>query len=727
MRKRLKKFGAIALAASISLSCLMTTGFAATSSGNYYIDNFNEQYNKIKDTNNGYFNSKGIPYHCVETIICDGPDYGHESTSEAASYYVWLEAMKGKMSGDFSGVTKAWDIIEKYYIPTHQDQPCMDRYNPSSPATYAAEYGNPNKYPSKMDSSKASGQDPLDAQLKSAYGSSDMYGMHWLIDVDNWYGYGQRDTGTGSPVYINTYQRGPQESCFETVTHPSWEAFKFGGKNGFLDLFIGDNSYSKQFRYTDAPDADCRAIQATYDAVKWAKESGATIDSAIAGKAAKMGDYLRYAMFDKYFHKMGNGSQPGTGYDASNYILGWYYSWGGDATSNSWAWKIGCSHAHQAYQSPLAAWILSTQPEFKPKSSNGASDWKKSMDMQIKFYNWLQSKEGAIAAGATNMYNGDYSPVPSNVSTFYGMAYKETPVYEDPKDNRWIGFQAWPMQRVAEYYLETKDPNAKELVTKWGDWVQSEIKFDDANETFKTPMNLSFTGQPDTMNASTTGKPANSNLSVNVDTYDFDMGASASLANALCYIAKANNDDDLRLTAKKMIDYLEKYKDSKGISTEVASPDYSRINDKIYIPAGWTGKMPNGDVIDSNSTFLSIRSNYKKDADWPRVEAALNAGQAPTFKYHRFWQQCDIALAYGTYASLFPEDKIRGGGDNPPTPTLGDVNVDKAVNALDLALLKKYLLNNSTVIDLKNADLNGDGTVNALDYAALKKKLLSGT
>ena len=58
-------------------------------------------------------------------------------------------------------------------------------------------------------------------------------------------------------------------------------------KNGYLDLFTGDDSYAKQFKYTNAPDADARAIQATYWANKWAKENGANISNYVQ-KAAKM-------------------------------------------------------------------------------------------------------------------------------------------------------------------------------------------------------------------------------------------------------------------------------------------------------------------------------------------------------------------------------------------------------------------------------------------------------
>ncbi|WP_024831726.1 glycoside hydrolase family 9 protein [Ruminiclostridium josui] len=55
----------------------------------------------------------------------------------------------------------------------------------------------------------------------------------------------------------------------------------------------------------------------------------------------------------------------------------------------------------------------------------------------------------------------------------------------------------------------------------------------------------------------------------------------------------------------------------------------------------------------------------------------------------------------------------------------GDLNNDKEINAIDFALLKKYLLDgNAGGIILTNADMNKDGAVNALDFASLKLYLL---
>lgn len=398
------------------------TQLAATKA---YDGRFLELYGKITDPANGYFSPEGIPYHSVETLIVEAPDHGHETTSEAYSYLIWLQAMYGKITGDWTRFNAAWETMEKFMIPTKADQPTTSFYNASKPATYAPELDTPNEYPAKLDSGVSVGQDPIASELKSAYGTDDIYGMHWLQDVDNVYGYGNSpgkceagpsDTG---PSYINTFQRGSQESVWETVPQPTCDAFKYGGKNGYLDLFTGDASYAKQWKFTNAPDADARAVQAAYWADVWAEEQGKGSEvSATLGKAAKMGDYLRYAMYDKYFKKIGNcvgpsTCAPGTGKDASHYLLNWYYAWGGATdTSAGWSWRIGSSHAHGGYQNPLAAYALSSYADLKPKSATGQADWAKSLDRQLEFYRWLQSDEGAIAGGATNSWKGHYATPP---------------------------------------------------------------------------------------------------------------------------------------------------------------------------------------------------------------------------------------------------------------------------------------------------------------------------
>ncbi|MFF0792998.1 glycoside hydrolase family 48 protein [Streptomyces spiralis] len=628
-----------------------------------YDARFLDLYGKITNPANGYFSPEGIPYHSVETLIVEAPDYGHETTSEAYSYLLWLQAMYGKVTGDWSKFNNAWGIMEKYMIPTHADQPTNSFYNASKPATYAPEEDTPDQYPAKLDTSVSVGSDPIAGELKSAYGTDDVYGMHWIQDVDNVYGYGNEPgkceagpTATG-PSYINTFQRGPQESVWETVPQPTCDSFKYGGKNGYLDLFTGDSSYAKQWKYTDAPDADARAVQAAYWADVWAKQQGKGGDvSATVTKAAKMGDYLRYAMYDKYFKKIGNcvgasACPAGTGKDASHYLLSWYYAWGGATdTSAGWAWRIGSSHVHGGYQNPLAAYALSSYADLKPKSATGATDWSTSLQRQLEFYQWLQSSEGAIAGGATNSWQGRYATPPSGTPTFYGMYYDEAPVYHDPPSNQWFGFQAWSMERVAEYYQQTGDTKAKAVLDKWVKWALSQTTVN-PDGTFRIPSTLQWSGKPDTWTPSSPG--SNSSLHVTVADYTNDVGVAAAYAKTLTYYGARSGDAQAKSTAKALLDGMwNNDQDSLGVAVQETRTDYSRFGDSVYVPSGWTGTMPNGDKIDSSSTFSSIRSFYKNDPAWSKIESYLKGGAAPTFTYHRFWAQADIALAMGSYAEL---------------------------------------------------------------------------
>ncbi|MFG2934313.1 glycoside hydrolase family 48 protein [Streptomyces sp. NPDC048282] len=629
-----------------------------------YDARFLDLYGKITNPANGYFSPEGIPYHSVETLIVEAPDQGHETTSEAYSYLLWLQAMYGKVTGDWSKFNGAWDLMEKYMIPTHADQPTNSFYNASRPATYAPELDTPNEYPAKLDTSVSVGPDPIAAELKSAYGTDDVYGMHWLQDVDNVYGYGDTPGGgceagptADGPSYINTFQRGAQESVWETVPQPTCDAFKYGGTNGYLDLFTGDSSYAKQWKYTDAPDADARAVQAAYWADVWAKQQGKGGDvSATVGKAAKMGDYLRYAMYDKYFKKIGNCVGPttcaaGTGKDASDYLLSWYYAWGGATdTSAGWAWRIGSSHVHGGYQNPLAAYALSSYADLKPKSATGPADWGTSLTRQLEFYRWLQSSEGAIAGGATNSWQGRYASPPSGTSTFYGMYYDWEPVYHDPPSNQWFGFQAWSMERVAEYYQQTGNATAKAILDKWVAWALSRTTIN-PDGTYQIPSTLQWSGQPDTWNASSPG--SNSGLHVTVADYTNDVGVAAAYAETLTYYAAKSGDATAKSTAKALLDGMwGHYQDSLGIAVPETRADYNRFGDAVYVPSGWSGTMPNGDAVNSSSTFASLRSFYKNDPAWSKIQSYLAGGAAPVFTYHRFWAQADIALAMGSYAEL---------------------------------------------------------------------------
>ena len=633
--------------------------------GNEYADRFLALWNDMHSPKNGYFSPEGVPYHSVETLMVEAPDYGHETTSEAFSYWMWLEAAYGKLTKDWKPLAKAWETTEAYLIPTEEDQPTAGSYTDSHPAVYAGEQDQPSGYPTPLDPSAQTGQDPLAKELKETYRTSFIYGMHWIIDVDNWYGFGRRGDHVSRPAYINTFQRGEEESVWEAIPQPCWEDMQFGGDNGFLDLFVKQSgAYAKQWKYTTAPDADARAVQAMYWAKTWADEqgAGAGIDPLVK-KTSKLGDYLRYALFDKYFKTMGCQSPQcpaGEGRDSAHYLLAWYYAWGGSAgKSVGWSWRIGSSTAHSGYQNPFAAWVLADDQAFKPASKNGASDWAKSLDRQLEMYRWLQSAEGGIAGGATNSYRGRYEKFPDKLSTFYKMGYVEAPVYVDPPSNNWFGFQAWTMDRVAQLYYVTGNEHAKVILDRWVKWVLANVRLT-KDGSFEIPSDLVWSGQPqlnwdDKTQSWDAGSGFNKTLHVKVKDHSQDIGVAGALARTLLFYSAKSGEHRGAHVAKELLDRMwKKFRDDKGVATKEARTDYKRFGDKIFIPADWAGQMPNGDPIDSSSTFESIRTRYTKDPDWPRVEAALKNGQAPTFTYHRFWAQSDIALANAALAILYP-------------------------------------------------------------------------
>ncbi|WP_017582184.1 glycoside hydrolase family 48 protein [Nocardiopsis valliformis] len=634
-----------------------------------YEQRFLDQYDRIKDPDSGYFRDFDgllVPYHAVETLIVEAPDHGHATTSEAYSYYLWLEATYGRITQDWAPFNSAWESMEAFIIPGTADQPTNASYDPAEPATYIAESLQPSDYPMPLRPEVQVGQDPLADELSGTYGTDEVYGMHWLLDVDNTYGFGFCGDGTDdAPAYFNTFQRGSNESVWETVPHPSCETFAHGGDNGYLDLFTDDENYSEQWRYTNAPDADARAVQVAYLAHEWAAEQGNESDIADSvAKASMMGDYLRYAMFDKYFKEVGDcvGAEscpPGTGRDSAHYLLSWYYSWGGalESAEYPWAWRIGGSSAHQGYQNVMAAYALSETEALRPQSATGADDWGVSLDRQLEFIQWLQSSDGGIAGGATNSWEGVYGEPPAGTPTFYGMYYDEKPVWHDPPSNQWFGFQVWDIERVAEYHRLTGDERAGDVLDSWVPWVIANTTIGTDGD-FAIPAEMEWSGAPDSWTGTPTGNPG---LSVEVVSHNQDVGIAAGLAKTLMHYSAATGDEASLETAEALLDALLEHEGDLGVAIPETRADYERFGDPYdpatgegtYVPQGWTGTMPNGDVIDSDATFASIRSFYQDDPNWGQVEDYLDGGPVPEFTYHRFWAQVDVATALATHGELF--------------------------------------------------------------------------
>ena len=862
--KKNKTVLAAVLAAAMACSAIVPTAASAagtrTKAEAYgdktYAARFMSLYDDVitNGVQNGYMSSTstvsgglGVPYHSVETLCIEAPDYGHETTSEALSYLVWTAAMrdnivnkanKGEItvkgekdaaSETVGDTAKAWKTMEATLVP---DTQAGIMQKSQLKATYSDEWEQIELYPTDMLTGNEAAN-PIHQYFTSAYGSDKgLYLMHWLADVDDWYGFGagtssqyKQQNVSGSFTMINTFQRGEQESCWETIPHACVEELKFGIKSGqegstrnggMKGFFNTEQNVAQQYSYTNAPDAEDRAIQAVYAANRWGV-ADQSVDSKWGGSqkldvlAAKMGDETRNNMFDKYYKTIGTTNK----WDSSNsngqyYLMNWYTSWGG-ALDGGWAWQIGCSHAHEFYQNPLAAYALAydTNLSSNMKAQGAVEDFKKSFQTQMEYYLWLLSNDGVIAGGSTNSVNGRYEEHSKNASgtaEFNKMVYVEHPVYADPGSNHWIGNQVWAVQRLAELYYVVKTQGDASGITvggmdlttaletildKWTGWFldnsilgkasgtitfedyyehyhekdgTGKTKFEipdlstvtDDGESFSIPSSLIWSGEP---NSWTGTYQENTNLKATIVGYgDGDLGCVSSLANTLIYYAagrgvsasdlatgeasyKANRgtkSTDMKdraaqslYLAKELLDReWNKYRDDIGLGvsdhntnltrlweTKLVLPNGQRANGlgKVLAKGDYSGKMPNGDLIQDGVAFVDIRSNYKSDPMYQEAEKYYQQDgntDGYYFTLHRFWHAGDIMMALGTMSEVYPDLTPDPDSENPDTdaPVVTPSDVTIAVGET------KDLTVDQTGCDFKSDDdsiasVSKDGTI----------------
>ena len=860
--KKNKTVLAAILAAAMACSAIVPTAASAAGTrtkaeaygDSTYAARFMSLYDDVitNGVQNGYMSSTstvsgglGVPYHSVETLCIEAPDYGHETTSEALSYLVWTAAMrdnivnkanKGEItvkgekdaaSETVGDTAKAWKTMEATLIPDTQAG-IMQKQQLS--ATYSDEWEQIELYPTDMLNGN-NAVNPIHQYFTSAYGSDKgLYLMHWLADVDDWYGFGagtssqyKQQNVSGSFTMINTFQRGEQESCWETIPHACVEELKFGIQNGqegstriggMKGFFNTEQKVAQQYSYTNAPDAEDRAIQAVYAANRWGV-ADQSVDSKWGGSqkldvlAAKMGDETRNNMFDKYYKTIGTTNKwDSSNSDGQYYLMNWYTSWGG-ALDGSWAWQIGCSHAHEFYQNPLAAYALAydTNLSSNMKAQGAVEDFKKSFQTQMEYYLWLLSNDGVIAGGSTNSVNGRYEEHSKNASgtaEFNKMVYVEHPVYADPGSNHWIGNQVWAVQRLAELYYVVKTQGDASGITvggmdlttaletildKWTGWfldnsilgkASGTITFEDYYEkyhekdgtgktkfeipdlstvtddgtSFSIPSSLIWSGEP---NSWTGTYQENTNLKATIVGYgDGDLGCVSSLANTLIYYAagrgvsasdlatgeasykssRGTKSTDMKdraaqslYLAKELLDReWNKYRDDIGLGVSDHNTNLTRLwETKLVLPNGqrtngqgktlakgdYTGKMPNGDLIQDGVAFVDIRSNYKSDPMYLEAEKYYKQdGNTDNYYFtlHRFWHAGDIMMALGTMSEVYPD--LTPDSETPdtdaPVVTPSDVTV-KVGETKDLTV-------DQTGCDFKSDDesiasVSKDGTI----------------
>jgi glucuronoarabinoxylan endo-1,4-beta-xylanase len=158
-------------------------------------------------------------------------------------------------------------------------------------------------------------------------------------------------------------------------------------------------------------------------------------------------------------------------------------------------------------------------------------------------------------------------------------------------------------------------------------------------------------------------------------------------------------------------------------------PGYDRVdatknpNANVYISA-YTGDNKavivaiNKSTSSVNQKFNLQNGSISKVSQWISDSSRkVAAGSSITASNNSFTAQLPAQSVVTFVADL--------SGSNPdPTVTLGDLNADGQINALDFVAMKKHLLGTELLKDTKVADLDGNGTVDVIDFSLLKKYLL---
>lgn len=718
---------------------------AGSSSESPFLSRFNAIYDLIHNQSNGYFGpptgaaARKIPYHSLETVIVEAPDWGHESVSETASFYMKLEAWKTALSGQTAGYAASWDCVENYFIPSAQGQP-WDEYPGNPAASYAPDVTNITFTPAPLvpyggggwfdpdgtfHEGIKPGNDVLHTELTAAYGTKNVYLMHWLYDVDGIYGFKNAAGGT-TMVPINNFQRGPVEDGWATITHPCWDDYNNSGhptygwqplynrcRPLYDDAVIGPNgTFSSQWNYSVAPDAESRCIQAAWIASKMS--TGVNV-AAFDTKAKKMADYMQYALFDKYFRGP-LPSNAGNDSDGCHYLLSWGAGFGGGMPASDhdsyWGFRIGNSEIHFGYNCVDVAYMCQTGKAFKPSTPSSGNRYAVSVSRQLELIRWLQSPEGAIAGGVTSNYQGVYG-IPDDGrqnATFYGLYYNYSPSWHNPPSNNWSGYQVWGVERVSHLFTIVAEStvqadkdlanNCAVILDRWVNWAWELFLIDDAG-VITMPTGLRWV--ENSASAGTATKPntegtyeylptlkwdssgdyaafwsassvPNPNLHCAISDTGLDLGVAAGFVQILvqyCYAKKIitggltgvipNGTATYQQVLDRAIAFLDSmwnnYQDAKGFGVVEPMAATTRMNDVLWIPPQFgTGHMPDGSVLkNGETTFLSMRQFYKTTDIWPQIQSYLNGGAVPTQKYHRFWAQVDVACSYAMLEKFFPE------------------------------------------------------------------------
>ena len=216
---------------------------------------------------------EGIPYHSVETLIVEAPDYGHETTSEA---YSLLDLARGAVRPGHRGLGAVQQRLGRPWRSTSSrrtaDQPTNSFYNPIEPGDVRARSTTSPSSTRRSSSSGVTvgtGPDRRRAEVHLRHRRHLRHALaRWTSTTTTASARARQVRGAARPTPARPTSTPSSAARRSRSGRPSRSrpatTFKYGGPNGYLDLFTKDASYAKQWKYTNAPDADARAVEAAY-------------------------------------------------------------------------------------------------------------------------------------------------------------------------------------------------------------------------------------------------------------------------------------------------------------------------------------------------------------------------------------------------------------------------------------------------------------------------------
>lgn len=119
-----------------------------------------------------------------------------------------------------------------------------------------------------------------------------------------------------------------------------------------------------------------------------------------------------------------------------------------------------------------------------------------------------------------------------------------------------------------------------------------------------------------------------------------------------------------------------------------------------------------GESINGNNVWYKVQSDTTLNAN--RTALTQDKGDYDYSNYYGYVHSSNVTI-------------VNTGSGGSTSTTLGDVNGDGKISAMDYVLVKNHILKVQTLNSdqLTRADINGDGKISALDYVAIKNHILN--